>query len=85
MKRATLLLEDTIYVRAKQLSRQRGATLKEVLNDLLRTALNALATKEARPTALPLHRRNGPQSGIDLADRNALYDFLDQPLLTKRD
>lgn len=78
MKRATLLLDDYIYNRAKALSRQQGKTLKEVLNVLLRFALNAMSQQQPRATIrLPLHRQSGPQPGIDIADRSALYDLLD--------
>lgn len=82
MKRATLLLDDVIYERVKHLGRQRGTTLKEVLNDLLRMALNAMPQKRFPKIKVPLHRKGTPIAGVDLADRNSLYDMLeDHPLI----
>lgn len=78
MRRATLLLDDTIYERAKELSQKRGKTLKEVLNDLLRFALQAFPKEKTSRLDLPLHKKNGPLPGIDIADRNSLYDLLDE-------
>lgn len=77
MKRATLLLDDAIYDRAKALSVKRGTTLKEVLNDLLRSALNVSPPKANSRFTLPLHKNNGPRPGVDIADRNALYDLME--------
>lgn len=78
MKRATLLLDDSIYLRARQLSQQRGTTLKEIVNDLLRKALNATScTGTVTTMVVPLHRNNGPRPGIDLADRTLLYDVIE--------
>lgn len=77
MKRATLLLDDVLYDRAKKLSRERHATLKEVVNDLLRIALNLqppVASK--KHFKIPLHK-NGPAAGVDIADRERLYDLLE--------
>lgn len=78
MKRATLLLDDTIYARAKALGLERGKTLKEILNELLRFALNAMATSKKKKMKLPLHRSSGPVAGVDVSDRNSLYDLLDE-------
>ena len=78
MKRATVLLDDALYRRTKELSRRQGKTLKEVLNDLLRFALQALPRQKGRAVQIPLHRKNGPLPGIDIADRNALYDLLEE-------
>ncbi|MBI2346813.1 MAG: hypothetical protein HYV03_08075 [Deltaproteobacteria bacterium] len=78
MRRATLLLDDAIYSRVKQLSKQRGTTLKAVLNELLRRALNSVSTARAPHIRIPLHRGNGPQPGIDIADRASLDDLLEE-------
>ena len=79
MKRATLLLDDVIYNRAKELSLKRGTTLKEVLNDLLRLAFQSLPQpKRISIVKIPLHKRNGPFSGVDIADRHSLHDLLNE-------
>ncbi|OGQ08251.1 MAG: hypothetical protein A3I69_05650 [Deltaproteobacteria bacterium RIFCSPLOWO2_02_FULL_40_36] len=78
MKRATLLLEDAIYRRAKALSKQRGVTLKEILNDLLRKALNYSFSPSTSPKfKIPLYQGSGPRKGIDISDRNSLYDLME--------
>ena len=78
MKRATLLLDDALYNRAKTLSHQQGTTLKEVLNDLLRYALNRSPAKKQSSFKIPLHKKNGPRPGVDISDRNSLYDLMDE-------
>lgn len=76
MKRATLLLEDNLYDRAKKLSKERGQTLKEVVNELLRIGLSAARSKKPVLFELPLYH-TGPLPGVDIADRNALYDLME--------
>lgn len=73
MKRATLLLDDAIYDRAKALGRERGKTLKDILNELLRFALNGMATAKNKKIELPLHQNSGPAAGVNVANRNNLY------------
>lgn len=77
MKRTTIVLENQIFARTKQLCKEQGRTLKEVINDLLRVALNTLPAKKPKKFKMPLHRNNGPLPGGDIADRNALYDLMD--------
>ena len=77
MKRATLLLDEALYNRAKALSRKRGTTLKEVLNDLLRSAFNAMPSQKATSFQIPLHKGNGPRAGVDISDRDSLYALMD--------
>ena len=79
MKRATLLLEDELYRRAKALSKTLGTTLREVINHLIREGLHASQSKE-RPKSfkLPVHKGLRPHEGVDLADRGSLYDIMDE-------
>lgn len=79
MKRATLLLDNELYRRAKILSKSRGSTLKEVINDLLREGLNSFQEKpkKPKPFVLPLHSGCQPIEGVDISDRNQLYDIFD--------
>lgn len=78
VKRATLLLEDSLYDRAKKLGKQRDQTLKEVINDILRLGLNQLSAKKNVKFDIIVHKNNGPQAGVNIADRNALYDLMDE-------
>lgn len=77
MKRATLLLEDSLYDRAKRLGKERGQTLKAVVNDLLRIGLNTAKPRKTVLFKIPVHKGIGPQPGVDIADRNALYDLME--------
>lgn len=77
MKRATLLLDNAIYKRAKALSKERGVTLKEVLNDLLRKALNFPHHSHKIKLQIPLYKGSGPRKGVDISDRNSLYDLME--------
>lgn len=81
MKRATLLLEDALYDRAKKLCRQRHQTLKDVINDLIRRGINSVASTEkaekAEKAVLPIHKKNGPRPDVDISDRDRLYDLMD--------
>lgn len=80
MKRATLLLEDNLYHRAKALSQKQARTLKEVINDLLRLGLNMTTEKRDMKFEITPHKNNGPQPGVNIADREALYDLMDDVL-----
>lgn len=71
------MLEDGLYNRAKKLGKQRDQTLKEVINDLLRLGLNMISSKKTVKFSINVHKNNGPQLGINIADRNALYDLMD--------
>ncbi len=79
MRRTTLLLEDALYDHIKALSVKKGTTIKEVLNDLLRFSLQNLVKKTPeKKICFPLHRKNGPLPGVDIADRQALYDLMEE-------
>ncbi|MBI2335875.1 MAG: hypothetical protein HYU97_03840 [Deltaproteobacteria bacterium] len=77
MRRTTLLLDDSLYKKVKTIGKLRGTSLKEIINDLLRSALNSTVEEKTTHLPIPLHRKNGPQEGIDISDRSSLYDILD--------
>lgn len=79
MKRATLLLEDEIYKQAKILSQKKGQSLKRIVNDLLRFALNQNFERQQKktPFEIPSHTQRKPNRNIDISDRNSLYDLLE--------
>ncbi len=80
MKRATLLLENELYQRVKALAREKGATMKEIVNTLVREGLNHIGgARPKRSFELPLHKGLGPRPGVDISDREALYDLMDEP------
>lgn len=77
MRRTTLLLDESLYRQAKSLSQKQGTTLTQVVNDLLRSSLQVVKKKPSSDVKIPRHRNNGPRPGIDIADRQALYEILD--------
>jgi len=74
MKRTTLTIDDQV-LRALKKSAEEGRTFQAVTNDLLRRALGAkgrvsykLRLQGWKATELP---------GVDLTDRDALFDLMD--------
>lgn len=76
MHRTTINLEQGIYRRLKQLAQERRKSLARTIEDLLRTALNS--GKDPTSAAPPIHRENGPRPGVDIADRDRLYDVMER-------
>lgn len=75
MHRTTINLDEAIYLRVKGLARRKGKSLARTIEDLLRAALGEKSPAEvALP---PVHRGNGPQPGVDIADRERLYDLME--------
>lgn len=76
MHRTTINLDEAIYLRVKRLAKRRGRSLARTIEDLLRTALQRSSGR--RPASPPLHRDNGPRPGVNIADRDRLYDLMDE-------
>ena len=75
MHRTTINLDEAVYRRVKELARRKGKSLARTIEDLLRAAMGTGA--RTRPSPPPLHRKNGPRPGVDIADRERLYDLMD--------
>lgn len=75
MHRTTINLDEAVYRRVKVLAEKRGKSLARMIEELLRRSL--ADTKAAPPAALPLHRHNGPRAGVNIADRDHLYDLME--------
>lgn len=75
MHRTTINLDPAIYRRLKDLARRKDRSLARTIEDLLRVALG---TAPATPIPLPVHRGNGPRPGVDIADRERLYDLMEE-------
>lgn len=73
MHRTTISLDEAVYLRVRRLAERKGKSLARTIEDLLRTAL---AEGAAAPPELPLHR-TGPRPGVDVADRDRLYDLME--------
>jgi len=75
MKRTTLKLDDVLLRRLKQRAAAEGRTLQDVANQLLR---QALAARDREPYTLHMTGwKAAEQPGVDLLDRDALFDLMD--------
>jgi hypothetical protein len=75
--KTTIEIDDRLLERAKRHASAHGTTLRAVVEEALRARL------APRPEARPQYRfepptvRGSRAPAIDVADRNALYDLLD--------
>ena len=72
--RTTVTLDDDVLDRVKRESRSRGASLRDTLNDLLRTALSP----EHRPRRRTLKikpARMGYRTGLNYDDVESLLEY----------
>jgi hypothetical protein len=76
--KTTLSLDDRLLTRAKALAAAEGTTLSSLVEDALRArlALRAVARGAFRLQA-PTVRGSAPPL-VDVADRHALFDVLDE-------
>ena len=74
MHRTTINLDEAVYRRVVRLAERRGKSLARTIEDLLRASF---ATGSPSPAEPPLHAGNGPQPGVDIADRDRLYDLME--------
>jgi hypothetical protein len=74
--RTTLIIDDALFRRLKTLAAEQGRTLSQVTQEVLQRGLD-----EPRPTVrrkavkLPSFRMGTPR--VDVADRDRLFDLLD--------
>jgi hypothetical protein len=74
--KTTLNLDDELLRQAKRVALERGVTLTQVVHEALEAAV--LPRGRARPFELdwrPVRGRSAPI--VDLADRGALYDLME--------
>ncbi|MBI4863210.1 MAG: hypothetical protein HY815_23525 [Candidatus Riflebacteria bacterium] len=74
MHRTTINLDEAVFLRVKELARRKGKSLARTIEDLLRLALSPGTHARVCP---PVHRGNGPLPGVDIADRERLYDLME--------
>jgi Arc/MetJ family transcription regulator len=75
--KTTLEIDDRLLERAKRHASAHGTTLRAVVEEALRARLAPRPEERARYRFTPLTVRGTSQPAIDVADRNALYDLLD--------
>lgn len=75
MHRTTINLDEAIHRRVVAMAKRQNKSMARVIEDLLRLALEPKSRVANREP--PLHRGNGPRPGVDIADRDRLYDLMD--------
>jgi hypothetical protein len=75
MRRTTLTIDDQLLRELKKKASEEGRTLQAVTNDLLR---RSLAHSSPKPYRLRLRGwKAEEQPGVDLLDRDTLFDLMD--------
>jgi plasmid stability protein len=76
MKRTTLLLDEDLLAQLKAMAAREGTSLQSLVNGLLKRAL--AGPKKGEPYRLQLEGWDAAtQSGVDLLDRDKLFDLMD--------
>lgn len=72
--KTTLVIDDTVMARLKQEAQRQGKTMSELVEAALRLLLDAKPSPRDLP---PLPTFSMGSASVDIADRDALYDFMD--------
>ncbi len=76
MSRTTLTIDDDLIQRLKEIAAQRGQTMGNIVNDLLRHAITHPAAR--RSFKLQLNGWKAEmQPGVDILDRDKLFELMD--------
>jgi hypothetical protein len=73
--RTTVTLDDDVAERVKRESRSRGASFRDTLNDLLRTALISLPEKGKRRTFRITPSHMGYRPGLNYDSVEAMIEY----------
>ena len=76
--KTTLVIEDALVERVRELAKQRGVSMSSVVEEAI-VRLLAQPAPEVRPPLLDLPSYDMGRWLVDIADRNAIYDALDDP------
>lgn len=71
-------IEEELLVQAKQVAARSHRSLGEVINDALRLLLAERAPEGRHSVRLPTFGGSGLQPGVDLEDKDALAELLDE-------
>lgn len=74
--RTTVDIDDELLRRARELALRDRRSLGDVVSEALRVLL-AEPTREQGPVRLPTYGGSGLRAGVDLEDKDALADLLD--------
>lgn len=75
MARTTLALDDDLLKRIKEKAAREGRTAQDVANELLRQALGQRPSRRHKLTLRGW--KASAQPGVDLLDRDTLFDLMD--------
>ena len=77
---STVRLDDQLFREVEKLAEQSHRTVQAVVEDAVRAALPRPVTHAPaqRPVDLPTFGGSGLQPGVDLENRSALLDLLDE-------
>jgi hypothetical protein len=78
MKRTTLALDERLLARLRARARREGKQVQECANELLRLGLQAVEATGPPATGLELPVFSLGEPRVDVADREALHDLLDE-------
>ena len=76
--KTTLVLEDALVERVRQLAKERGVSMSSVVEEAIARMLAEQPAENARPP-IDLPSFNSGGWLVDITDRNAIYDALDDP------
>jgi Ribbon-helix-helix protein, copG family len=74
--KTTLNIDDTVMNRLRREAASQGKTMSELVEAALRLLFQA-GGRRSKPKLRPLPTWNGGKPRVDIADRNALYDFME--------
>jgi hypothetical protein len=73
--KTTLNIDDTVMAELKREAARQGSTMSELVETALRLMLRSRRKREALP---PLPTFDSGGQLVDIADRNALYDAMEE-------
>lgn len=76
MQRTTLALDERLLAQIKAKARREGRKLQDCTNEILRLGLEAEALPRRRSKSLPTFDLG--KTTVDISDREALYDLMDE-------
>ena len=75
--KTTLVLDDALVEQVRQRARERGVSMSSIVEEAIVRMLTEKATSDQPPLELPSFNSGGYL--VDITDRNAMYDALDDP------
>ncbi|MFN0281426.1 MAG: type II toxin-antitoxin system VapB family antitoxin [Kineosporiaceae bacterium] len=80
--RTTVTIDDQLLKRARERALRSGTTLGSVVEDALRLLLaEHQHPRQQVSVELPVYGGSGLRPGVDLGDREALAELLDDPVI----